>query len=83
MHRLGARGELLPVLEPPENTVRRQDLPPIYVLNGAIYVADVAELRKSRSFVTCQTVGYMMPAERSIDIDTAADFEAARASMEG
>jgi N-acylneuraminate cytidylyltransferase len=82
MYGLGARGELLPVLEPPEGIVRRQDLPPVYVLNGAIYVADVAALRKSRNFVTRETVGYTMPPERSIDIDTAADFEAARAGME-
>jgi N-acylneuraminate cytidylyltransferase len=83
MYGLGVRGELLPILEPPEGVARRQDLPPVYVLNGAIYVADVAALKRSRSFVTRGTVGYTMPAERSIDIDTAADFEAARAGMEG
>lgn len=53
---------------------RRQDAAPAYVLNGAIYVADVAWLRESRSFLTEVTVGYVMPAEASIDIDTPLDM---------
>ena len=75
MYRLGDNGSLVPILESPPGVARRQDLPPVYVLNGAIYIADVAWLRSSRSFVTADTVACVMPPERSIDIDTAADFE--------
>ena len=39
---------------------------------------DAAWLRRTRTFVTPETVAYVMPASRSIDIDTADDFEAFR-----
>ena len=76
MYLLGDNGALRPVIEAPSGVTRRQDLPPAYTLNGAIYIADVAWLRKTRSFVTAETIAYVMPAARSIDIDSAADFEA-------
>lgn len=53
---------------------RRQELPPVYVLNGAVYVADTQELQQHRTFVTAATAGYVMPKERSADIDTETDF---------
>jgi CMP-N,N'-diacetyllegionaminic acid synthase len=77
MYRLDDGGALHALLEPAAHT-RRQDLPPVYALNGAIYIADAAWLRRTRSFVTPETVAYVMPASRSLDIDTAADLEAFR-----
>lgn len=76
MYHIVDTSHLLPIVESPIAATRRQDLPPVYALNGAIYVADVTWLRSTRSFVTRETVAYPMPAERSIDIDTTADFEA-------
>ena len=81
MYRLGDNDVLVPVLEAPPGVTRRQDLPPVYVLNGAIYIADVGWLRRSRSFVTADTVACVMPPERSIDIDTAADFDRFRQAV--
>lgn len=81
MYRLGAGQGLVPVIEPPPGVTRRQDLPPVYALNGAIYVADTAWLRQTRTFVTRETVAHVMPADRSIDIDTIADFEAFKKSI--
>ncbi len=81
MYRLGARQTLEPVVDLPAEATRRQDLPAVYVLNGAIYIADVAWLRRSRAFVGAGTVAYVMPASRSIDIDTAADFEAFKKTL--
>lgn len=78
MYRLGERDTLQPVVELPSPATRRQDLPPAYALNGAIYIADVAWLRRTRAFVTRETVAHVMPVERCVDIDTAADFEAFR-----
>lgn len=77
MYRLDANGALRPVVEPTTYT-RRQDLPPVYALNGAIYIADAGWLRRTRTFVTTETVAHVMPASRSIDIDTADDLEAFR-----
>jgi CMP-N,N'-diacetyllegionaminic acid synthase len=64
---------LRPVLEGPSAT-RRQDLPPVYVLNGAVYVAKVANLMQTRSFVPPGVVAYEMPSSRSLDIDTEQDL---------
>ncbi len=58
---------------------RRQDLPTAWCLNGAVYAARCDWLRRERSFLAVGTVAHPMSAERSIDIDTAADFERARA----
>lgn len=83
MYRLGDDQSLVPVVENPSNATRRQDLPPAYVVNGAVYVANSAWLRESRSFITRETMGYVMPVERSIDIDTLEDFEAFRRLVSG
>jgi len=75
MYRLGENQALLPIIEAPSPVRRRQDLPDVYALNGAIYVAASAWLRQTRTFLTRDTVAYVMPAARSLDIDTPADFE--------
>ena len=54
----------------------------MYVLNGALYLARVDWLRKERKFVTRETVGYVMPEERSADIDTPNDWVWAEYLME-
>lgn len=76
MYRVDARGRLQALISANSTATRRQDLPEAYLLNGAIYVADVAWLKRMRTFVTDETVAYIMPAERSLDIDTHADLEA-------
>lgn len=53
--------------------------PATHVLNGAIYVVRPEALRLHRSFTPPGTLGYVMPAERSIDIDTKLDFILAEA----
>ncbi len=65
-------GKMIPVL--PSNALRRQDLPETFIPNGAVYVADVKELLRCKGFFTEHTVAYEMPPERSVDIDTEADF---------
>jgi CMP-N,N'-diacetyllegionaminic acid synthase len=66
---------LVPVVAGAEIT-RRQDLPIAYVPNGAIYVADVAWfMQHKKLFAPALTVGYEMPAERSVDIDDLEDIE--------
>jgi CMP-N,N'-diacetyllegionaminic acid synthase len=75
MYQISDAGDLRPVLDLPAGVSRRQDLPPVYTLNGAIYVANVSWLRRNRTFLTAETVPYVMPTERSLDIDTYADVE--------
>jgi CMP-N,N'-diacetyllegionaminic acid synthase len=81
MYRIDDDERLHPLIETPPGATRRQDLPAVYALNGAVYVADVAELKRTRSFVGPGTVAHVMPPERSIDIDTAADFESFRRAV--
>lgn len=63
------------VLEQQPQFGRRQDLPSVYVLNGAIYIAKVDWLLKTKSFVCPDTVAYRMPRSRSLDIDDESDFQ--------
>jgi len=59
----------------------RQELPVFYRLNGAIYLACWDYLKNERSFFGKNTFAYIMPKERSIDIDNEVDFELARILM--
>lgn len=56
---------------------RTQLLPKVYIPNGAIYVSSRNYLMKYQSFYTEWTLPYVMPPERSIDIDDFNDFEIA------
>lgn len=53
----------------------RQDLPPAYMLNGALYLASREFLLKEKTFLTPNTAAYVMPPERSPDIDTPIDWQ--------
>ncbi|HET7657254.1 MAG TPA: acylneuraminate cytidylyltransferase family protein [Bacillales bacterium] len=74
MFRMNEEGQLEPLLKDKEVT-RRQDAPKSYSLNGAVYVAKRDYLLKHQSFVTKETLGYVMTKERSYDIDTELDFK--------
>ncbi len=52
----------------------RQALPSLYILNGAVYVAQVEHFKEARTFFTQETVPHVMPQERSLDIDTEFDL---------
>jgi len=54
---------------------RRQDLKALYSINGAMYFGLVDWLRDQRSFIDDHTHAYIMPPERSIDIDTPLDWK--------
>lgn len=76
MFRLGKDGRLSRFVEFPAGMpLRRQDLPPAWSLNGAVYAAGCAWFLQNRTFLSSDTVGYPMPAERSLDIDTLEDIE--------
>tara|TARA_Y100000589_G_scaffold198339_1_gene187303 strand:+ start:1430 stop:2122 length:693 start_codon:yes stop_codon:yes gene_type:complete len=60
---------------------RRQDLPDIYLINGSIYLASRNFLLKEKSFISPDTLGFIMPKEKSIDIDDEKDWIYAEALM--
>ena len=53
---------------------RRQDLPAIYRLNGAIYICNVDWLNRNKSLIGSKTLGYVMNNSDSLDIDTEEQF---------
>ncbi len=61
---------------------RRQDLPELFVRNGAVFITDVAYLLESGLVISEEPVVYVMPKERSVNIDTQYDMELAEWMME-
>jgi N-acylneuraminate cytidylyltransferase len=74
MFTLGNARRLKRLLASAELPDRRQDAPLVYVLNGAVYAARVAWLMQSKTFLADGTLGYPMPNERSVDVDTEQDL---------
>ena len=61
---------------------RRQDLPPAWVMNGAIYACRTRVLFDAEpSLYGSRVVAYRMPTERSISIDDLHDWEAAERAV--
>lgn len=79
MVRIAEDGTLGRLLEPPPEADRRQDLPPAYAFNGAVYVVRVPWFRANRKFLADDTRAYVMTADRSVDVDTRIDLLLARA----
>lgn len=52
----------------------RQEFPPVVYRNGAIYLTRTGYLRRERSFVSPDVVPFIMPEERSVNIDTEEDL---------
>ncbi len=73
--KLNATGQLHPLFD--DIGTRRQDLPECFALNGAVYVAKTSALLEHKSCLTPTTLAYVMPKERSQDIDTELDFSVA------
>ena len=60
----------------PEKPVeRRQDAPRCFDMNASIYVWKRPALLGSKSILLPETLLYVMPEERSVDIDSELDFE--------
>ena len=60
---------------------RSQNLPEALIPNGAIFISNVRTLKKKKSFYNCKIVPYIMPRERSVDIDDIYDFKFAEVLM--
>lgn len=60
---------------PDKDVVRRQDAPKTYDMNASIYVWTRKSILNDNSIFTDNTGLYLMPEERSIDIDSEIDFK--------
>ncbi|MBU6236000.1 MAG: acylneuraminate cytidylyltransferase family protein [Alphaproteobacteria bacterium] len=61
----------------PDGVVRRQDAPACYALNGSIYVWKTVAYKNDPKALYPDSRLYLMPEERSLDIDTPWDFTVA------
>lgn len=59
----------------------RQELPVYYRLNGALYIVRTQCLAEPMDWYGKKSFAYIMPRERSIDIDTIMDFKMAEFMM--
>ena len=53
---------------------RRQDCPEVYAFNGSMYLINIASIKKSKISEFKNIKKITMPEERSVDIDTLADW---------
>ncbi len=70
-----------PFVEEVEN-MPRQNLRPMYIRNGAIYLTTVSDL-KNRTFKGSKSRALIMPRSRSLNIDSEFDLLVARALISG
>lgn len=75
MYHIGIEGFLQPLFKDSETPYQRQKAPTFYELNGAVYVATRNSLLLNRAFLQENTLPYIMPRERAVDIDDMLDFE--------
>ena len=81
MYRQTETGFVESVLPPWPGGMRRQDLPPVYVLNGALYFVKTTAFDATGQLLPKPTAGYVMPVQTSIDIDTPEDLLRAEAAL--
>jgi CMP-N-acetylneuraminic acid synthetase len=68
-------GRLKPLLQT-GSTVRRQDMPPFYRVNGSIYINPIEEISQTTSF-NDNPVPFIMQKSHSVDIDEPLDLKIA------
>ena len=70
-----------PIVTEDDQVKRRQDAAKVYRPNGAVYVTDRDVVMKENRVLGADTRAYIMPRERSIDIDTEIDLKLAELLM--
>ena len=77
MYTIDTLGNLNSFLDKKKECYCRQDHPVVFILNGAVYVAQTGWLQQNRTFLKNITKAYLMPRERSLDIDNIIDLKVA------
>lgn len=80
-HFIDDKGVLRPFIHQDNKLSNRQKVKEAYLPNGAIYVFKYRILKEQRAYYTDRTYPYIMPAKRSVDIDTIDDFNLAEFLM--
>ena len=77
MYRMDPAQRLSSLLPSDGAGVRRQDFPKVYLRTGAVYATRRDVLMQQRSLYGHDSRGYVMPEERSVNIDSPMDWELA------
>ncbi len=75
-------GHIADFVPPPQKVSRRQEMPQVFGLNGAIYLIRPKVLIERRTWYPEGTVAYVMPPERAMDIDAPWDLRLANLIVE-
>jgi len=73
---------LSPYIEERPDKLQRQRFDQLYLPNGAVYAVHTGRFRQTGKFINSDTVGYLMPKERSIDIDDLVDVRLAECLLD-
>ena len=76
MYNLGTNNELIPFIKD-SDSMRRQDLEPVYYRNGCFYAVKSQSFFTEKSFMVKNKKAYIMDAEWLVNIDTPRDFKIA------
>lgn len=79
LRKLTGESQMVSLLGIP-STVRRQDMPPVYRVNGSIYINAISSLSENTSF-NDNACPYVMDESHSVDIDSYLDLEIAKYYM--
>jgi N-acylneuraminate cytidylyltransferase len=76
-YQLDDQNHIKPLFDPKLVAKQRQNLPTVYMPNGALYIVQTDWLFKNKCLIYEDTLAYVMPKERSIDIDNEHDLTVA------
>ena len=76
--KLDENGLLQPFMPIPSGYLRRQDFPPAYEINGAIYLCRSSIVMKEGTLLPEKNGAFVMDEKSSLDIDTSDDLARAR-----
>jgi CMP-N,N'-diacetyllegionaminic acid synthase len=71
---MNAEGVLRPLFDEARTVMQRQELPQAYRVNGALYVVPREKLVAQKTLEPEPTLGYLMPQDRSVDVDSEWDL---------
>jgi CMP-N,N'-diacetyllegionaminic acid synthase len=72
--RLDENGRLESLFDERLSNMRRQDLPPIYIPNGAIYIFRASDFNNRNGFPSNGSIPFIMSERDSIDVDSLEDL---------
>jgi CMP-N,N'-diacetyllegionaminic acid synthase len=60
---------------------RRQDLAPVFALDGSLYISAISVLRREQGFCHARTLGYVTERHKAFEVDDLVDFICIEAIM--